>query len=986
MSFTNPNALFLLLLLPVFVVVGWPRLAYRRRRDAFSLLVRLVLATLIIVGLAGIQVVRAANKLAVVFLIDVSDSIPASVQSAEADYVRAAAETMGDQDQAAVVVFGADALVETPITSQLELVQIGSTPIRLNTNLAGAIRLGLALFPADTAKRLVILSDGRQTIGNAEEAARLAAATDVQIDYVALSGAGAVQTASGPEVMVAGVDAPSTVNAGERFNLTASLVSTYADSPVEIRVMSGGRVIYRRDVVLQQGTTNEVFEMLAPGTGFVDFQVVIEPRGPDTYYQNNQLSAFTQVTGPPRVLLVTSDPREIEPLRTVLQESGLQVDVQGPHDLPLGLAPLTSYDSIVLANVSATDLTQARMEYLQTYVRDLGRGLVVIGGPDSYGVGGYFKTPLEETLPVEMRIRDQQRIPQLTMLFVIDRSGSMGASDSDNVTKLELAKEAVVRSFDLLNDNDRTGVLSFDVGAYQVIKVQALGDQAHRDQLKALIGSLRPGGGTDIRGAVEIAEQEMKDDPSQLKHIILLTDGGSDPGNIVSMVQSMYQNEGVTLSVVAIGRDYAQWLHDVAAAGHGKFHLAYDISTIPAIFTAETVLATRSYIFEQDFYPTLTARHPIIDGLDSIPPLKGYVASTEKQTATVILRGPEDDPILATWQYGLGRAVAFTSDASSRWAADWIGWDGYAKFWNQAVRWSINTGSANNMELHVIERGGQAVIVADARDTRGDYLNGLNLQAAVTDTNLQTTQLSLQQTAPGRYETTFTPEKEGAYFITVAGTTPDSTSAQAQQSVTQTTGWVLSYSAEYRVDPFEAGQDDPANLLKRIARITGGKSLQGDPQDVFLHNLNQEQAAQPVWHYFVLAALLLLPFDVAIRRLVITPTDLERMREALAAPFRRPPVELPQVSSPRLERLKGAKGRARAVSRSAAEEGRPVAPTPLLSTSEPPKQRTRKRPTALPPAKPAPSPKPTAADQGGTLASKLLERRRASQEQDESKK
>ncbi len=979
MSFTNPNALFLLLLLPVLIVVGWPRLAHRRRRDTVSLIVRLLLVTLVIIGLAGIQVQRAADKLAVVFLIDASDSIPPAMQSAAVDYVRDAADVMGDKDQAAVVVFGADALVETPVTDRLELVQIGSDPIRLNTDLAEAIRLGLALFPADTAKRMVILSDGRQTVGDAEEVARLAAATDVQIDYVVLSSAGVTPQAVGPEVMIAQVDVPAKVNEGERFNLTLTLASTRPDSPVEIRILSGGEVIHRREAILQQGTTNEVFEVIAPDAGFVDFQVVIEPRSADTFYQNNQLSAFTQVTGPPRVLLVTSDEREIESLRAVLEESGLQIDVQGPRDLPLGLAPLSSYDSIVLANVSALDLTQDRMEYLQAYVRDLGGGLVAIGGPQSFGVGGYFETPLEETLPVEMRIRDQQRIPQLTLLFVIDRSGSMEISSSGMVSNLELAKEAVIRSYDLLNDTDRTGLLSFDVSAYKV-DIQDVGDEVSRENLRALVGALRPGGGTNILQAVLAADEMLRNDPSQLKHIILLTDGGADPGGIVPAVDRMYQNYGVTTSVVAVGQNYAQWLHDVAAAGNGQFHLAYDISTIPAIFTAETVLATRSYIFEEEFTPALAARHPIMDGFTSLPPLQGYIATTDKATATAILRGPEDDPILAAWQYGLGRSVAFMSDATSRWASAWIDWDGYADFWNQAVRWTISEGSANNIELRVVERGEQAVLVADVRDNQGNYLNGLNLEASVINTDLETTRLALQQTAPGRYEAVFTPEEEGAYFITTAGSTPEGADVLAQQSVIQTTGWVLSYSAEYRVSSFETGQEDPANLLARIARITGGTSLQTTPERAFEHNLNQEQAAQPIWPYFVLAALLLLPFDVAIRRLVITRTDLQKAREAIAIPFRREPVQLSEESSVRLERLKGAKGRAR--STSTEELVQPFElPTPPPREAE---KRTRKtRRTAVPPpiAKPAPPEEPAAAREG-TLASKLLERRRSTQDRD----
>jgi len=987
MSFTNPNALLLLLLLPALAAIGWPRLAYRRRRDVASLLLRLLLATLLVLALAGARVHRSADKLAVVFLIDVSDSVSPTQQSAAVEYVRQAAATMGADDQAAVIVFGADALVEVPITERLELVQIGSDPVRLNTDLAEAMRLGLALFPADTAKRMVILSDGKPTVGDAEEVARLAAASNVQVDTVLLAPGGPAQQIAGPEVLVAGVDVPATVNQGERFSLTASLAANRADTAAEVRVLSRGQVVHQREVVLQPGVTNEVFNVLAPEAGFIDFEVVIEPRGADTFYQNNRLAAFTQVSGPPRALLVASDEREIAALRTVLAESGLQVDVQGPRDLPIGLAALSSYDSVVLANVSATDLSLERMETLQTYVRDLGGGLVVIGGPNSYGVGGYFETPLEATLPVEMRLRDQERIPQLTLLFVIDRSGSMELSSESGVSNLELAKEAVVRSFDLLNDNDRTGVLSFDVSAYYVVDIQAVGDAANRQRLHDLVGSLRPGGGTNILQGVLSADELLRGDPSELKHVILLTDGGADPTGIEEAVERMYQSYGITLSVVAVGRDYARWLEDVAAAGGGLFHLAYDISTIPAIFTAETLLATRSYISEGPFVPVITAQHPIVGSLTGTPELRGYVATTEKDTATVVLRGPQDDPILAAWQYGLGRALAFTSDASSRWAANWVTWDGYADFWNRAVRWTITEGGTGTVEARVVERGEGAVLTVDARDSRGGFLNGLAMQAAVVGSDLQTTTLALQQTAPGRYEASLSPAREGAYFITVAGSTAPSADSLTSQSVMQTTGWVLGYSAEYALGGVGTQDQTPADYLRGLAAITGGGSLQENPAGAFAHNLDQERAAQSVWAYLVLTALCLLPLDVAVRRLVITRTDAARARERLR--LRRAQPDL-GAAGERFERLLGAKGRAR-VARPQPSPAETVTPPPepvVPPPAAPPPTRppSAEVPAASRPARgPRPIPKPPIerARQEETLASRLLERRRTHRDKDD---
>ncbi|MBN1201819.1 MAG: VWA domain-containing protein [Anaerolineae bacterium] len=985
MSFTNPDALLLLLLLPAFAVVGWPRLSYRRRRDTAGLIIRLVLVVLLILALSGIQVQQAADKLAVVFLVDVSDSVSPAMQSAALDYVRTAAEVMGEDDQAAVIVFGADALVEIPMTERLELVQMGSDPIRLNTDLAEAMRLGLALFPADTAKRMVILSDGKQTTGDAEEVARLAAATQVQIDYVLLSAQ--EQAVAGPEILITDVHVPTAVNEGEEFDLTITVESNRRDSLAEVRVLSSGRVIHREEVQLRQGTNTYVFpDIVVPAAGFVDFRVVVEPRSADNFYQNNELSAFTEVTGAPRVLLVATDEREVEALRDLLQETGLQVEVQGPHDLPLGLAPLSSYDSIVLANVPATELTPERMEFLQAYVRDLGGGLVVIGGPNSYGVGGYFETPLEEMLPVEMRIRDQERIPQLTMLFVIDRSGSMEIAGPSGVSNLELAKEAVVRSFALLNDSDRTGVLSFDINAYFVLNIQPVGDEIHREEMRAQVGTLRPGGGTNIREGVLSADSVLRNDPSQLKHIILLTDGGSDPTGIVPAVGRMYENYDITTSVVAVGEGYALWLYDVAAAGHGQFHLAYDVSTIPAIFTAETLLATRSYIFEEEFFPTLAARHPIIDGLDSMPSLQGYVATTEKETATVILRGPEDDPLLAGWQYGLGRSVAFTSDATSRWAVNWLDWEGFSDFWSQAIRWTITERNTGNVEARVVQRDDQAVLVVDARDNQGDYLNGLRLDASVITSRLDSMTLHLQQTAPGRYEAVFTPEREGSYFITVAGSTPEDADVLTPQRVIQSTGWVLSYSAEYRVDVSGEAQSQPVALLTHIGRLTGGGSLREEPEATFAHNLDQEQAARPIWPIFLLLALILLPFDVAIRRLVITRRDVEKVRSTVAGWFGAEEAAYEPAAAAHLERLMDAKGRARDVSR-ATQSDEPAEPMPAprsslrLGTRRP----TRPRRSPPPPSSVKREPSTSAPEpDSDSLAARLLERRRSSPDEDKS--
>ncbi|MBK8023580.1 MAG: VWA domain-containing protein [Chloroflexi bacterium] len=545
---------------------------------------------------------------------------------------------------------------------------------------------------------------------------------------------------SQPEVQVSDVRVPAAVGADQQFDVAITVDSEEA-TPALLTVFATGSIIYSEPIALRAGQNNYVLTLTAGDSGFRDFRVQVDPVGSDGYYQNNQLSAFSRVVGPPRVLLITRDADASDSLLTALTDVDLDVTLAAPDSLPIGAAALAAYDSVILDDIPATDLAPARMEALQTYVRDLGGGLVVIGGPNSYAPGGYFNTPLEETLPVEMRIRDQQRVPQLTIAYVIDRSGSMMQVGSSGVENIELAKEAIIRSIEFLQPTDRAGVVSFDVDGYWIAEVQPVLD---RLGLQMLIGSLRASGGTDILAGYQLAASAMAEEPSQRKHIILLTDGGANARGLVELATGLYEENDVTTSTIAIGSGAAPFLAEMAEAGGGNYHLVSIVETIPTIFTQETVLATRSYIVEADFVPVQASLNPIMDGIESAPALRGYVAATAKDTAQVVLRGPEpfNDPILAAWQYGLGRAVAFTSDATARWAANWIPWENYAQFWSQAVRWSITQGVDQVLEARVVMEGERARVVVEARSPETNaFENGLILTTSLVSPTGEAIQL-----------------------------------------------------------------------------------------------------------------------------------------------------------------------------------------------------------------------------------------------------
>jgi Mg-chelatase subunit ChlD len=982
MSFSAPWWLLLLAALPLFVWLGRPSRGPSRGREIVSLALRLTLAVLLALGLAGLEIRRPTNTLSVVFLVDASDSMRVPLETGAGTtspyqlavaYVRRALQEMGPDDTAGVVLFGGDAVVERPLSAGQDLETPTSRITSLQTDLAGAIRLGLALLPTDTARRLVILSDGQQTTGDALEAARLAAAAGAQIMVVPFGVSG------GAEALIADVRAPTRLRQGEEFALEVSIEST-ADQRVGVRVLAGAAVAYEGELQLRRGPNAFSLPLKAGEPGFAAYRVQITPAaGTDTFYQNNERAAFTQVAGPPRLLLVANpQPRDAvvgaeQDLLAALRASGLQVDVIAPARLPSELPALSEYASVILVDVPARALAQRQMLALETYVRDLGGGLVAVGGPTSFGVGGYFRTPLADVLPVDMEIKDQKRRARLTLVFIVDKSGSM-SEISGGVQKVDLAKEAVIRSIELLSPSDKVGVIAFDDSAAWVAPIASL---ENPDALVNAVGTIRADGGTDILAGVQLAAQTLPQDDSTVKHIILLTDGGADPTGIPELVRRMNQENGITLSSVGVGPGAAPFLPQLAQEGGGVYHFTDDPATIPAIFAEETTLATRAYIVEQEFFPRQVSPSPILAGIDSAPRLLGYIGTTAKGAAQTILVNPDSpdpeapDPILAAWQFGLGKSVAWTSDATGRWAKAWVSWDHYARFWAQAVRYTITEGAQSATSVQVARTGEQALITVEAQSDAGEYLNGLTVQANVAGPDGQTQAVTLPQVAPGRYAGSFTP-------IRVAGTDP-AQPADAPAALAQTAGWVLSYSPEYQiVIPAEAADPAavPANVrfLLQLAAAAGGGPVTGDYARVFAHDLPQPpSAAQPIWPWLLILATMLLPLDIAVRRLVITRLDLRRawarVREWFALHAPQPAPAAPQ----RVEQLSALfKAKERAGGETAPRE-------PASSATSAPAQGMP--PASPPPAAKAPlaSPPPAASQPSapGSTSAVLLAKKKA---------
>jgi hypothetical protein len=318
------------------------------------------------------------------------------------------------------------------------------------------------------------------------------------------------------------------------------------------------------------------------------------------------------------------------------------------------------------------------------------------------------------------------------------------------------------------------------------------------------------------------------------------------------------------------------WLQQMAVLGNGRFHFTDRAANLPLIFAEETTHIQRSYLIEERFFPARGSSpfadyHPIFramvgSGLSQVPPLYGYVGTEGKIEADVILETPLGDPLLAAWEYGLGRSVAWTSDATGRWAVDWVRWQGFPVFWAQTVRWTMSPGRDDVLETAVALDGNEAILIVDARDRDGRFLNDLALAATVVSPAGQSTNLALRQAAPGRYTGVFAPAGEGAYFIRIAG----EGRGALETTIGQTAGWVMGYSPEYLL---HSGEPE---LLTAVTEISGGRDVSAAPAMVFDRTLAAERISRPIWPALTLMALLLLPVDVGLRRLVVTRRDLKR--------------------------------------------------------------------------------------------------------------
>ena len=850
MDWVQPYLLLLILpiavLLWVFDYTSMRPLSPARKKTL--LVTRGLLVLIALLSLAAPAWNRTTRDQAVIFLVDHSQSQGKQGLQQSFEAAKRLAASLPVNAFVGVVSVGKNPQVLVVPKRGAELPEPDETLLEKDgaqTNIDAAIRLACGLFPAGTTRRLVVISDGQQTRGDAQSAARDASLLDVVISALPLAGE------RREDVRVARlVSDRQRSHEGATLELTAEIESSLKGEGV-VRLFENGVEVETRPIKTEIGKKQTVvFQRTPEERNLYTYRVRVEKFDGDSIHDNNEAMTLVDVRGRPVLLYVEGESDQTRFLVDAMAKEGIRLHVRAPKDFPQSPQDLAGYDGIVVSDTPAHQLTQKSMLLIRDYVEQLGGGFLMIGGKNSFGVGGYYRTPIEEILPVKMKAPDKEERYATSLVLVLDRSGSMRGQ------KIEICKSAAIATIELLSAKDYVGVVTFDSQARWIVPLTRV---KSKGTIRQQVSTINSGGGTNIYPGMSIGRQALTRVKTKVKHMIVLTDGQTRGANYQELAARM-RTEGVTISTVGIGSSIQrQLLQQIATAGGGKFYHTVDAANLPRIFTQDAMVHMGRMIREASFNPKHVEKHIMLKGcpIDQAPSLLGYVKTNKKATAQVPLVTDIGDPLLAHWQFGLGKVTAFTSDCKSRWAALWITtWPGYNQFWAQILRETARKPEGQFMDISLKEKSQQAEIVVDVQEDAASFKNEARVQAevyhvpagALGASMKPTHAMLLSQSGPGRYEGKFRPDEPGVYLVR----------ARAGSQMVSA-GLVHNRSGETAT-----GQVD-SDVLNDVAKQTGGSVLAEDAAE--LPSLERSYT-----HFVELTPWLLRMFllvflvDVAIRR------------------------------------------------------------------------------------------------------------------------
>lgn len=849
LSAARPWCLLLLASAPAFVMAWrrWPPpIPPGRSRAALAL--RLVLLILVVLALADVRFGRAPERRALVAVVDLSDSTLAATTEA-AIAVLTLQEAKSADDLFGVVTFGRNALVEMPPSSRPAFGAFQTRPDGGYSDLAGALGLAANLIPDGYSRQVVLVSDGRQNLGDAARMVERLRDRSVRVDVAPLG------TAPRDESVVVALEAPAEVREGEALTVTARLRAT-GSSQGRLMFLLDGRETESRVVALAPGASTQTLSLPPLEPGEHRLRAVLDAQ-PDTYPQNNVADSVIRVRGAPKVLVLEGAPGEAANVRSGLQAAGMVVETRPVGEAPTAVAGLTGYDATVVVDAPAPDFPPGAMDALSTASRDLGRGLVSIGGPRSYGPGGWQGTPLEEALPVRMEVPRSKERPAVAVVLVME---TMESEEGDGVVLGSV--DAVI---DQLTPEDELAMVRMGTpggrGLSTLVLQLAPMNEAQKVVAREAVRTAVLGDPLGYAQSIEVALDALASSAAATKHVIIAGDGDAlaDVGSYPTLL-GRARAEGVVVTSIGVDTHVSitnmDHMEHIAELGGGRFFLSNTAADVPEILLESTRRSLRPW-FEQDpFFPRVTSAGELLQGvaLEAFPQLGGYVVTTPKPTAEVALSSPRGDPVLAGGRHGLGRTVAWTSDADGRWTAGLLASPVAGTLFGRLVAWSLPVGGPEPLRIEAMPQGAGLDVTVSGPEQGG------SVAVEAFGSGHRATTTNLRPVGPGRWQGQVPVDETGTYVLSAVLERAGSLVGQSDLSVP------VPYSPEY----IDQGRDD--GLLGALASRSG--TVVGRPAAAWALRPLPLTVTRPVFWLLVLIVAVLWPADVAVRRLTASPASI----------------------------------------------------------------------------------------------------------------
>lgn len=840
-----------ILLAIVLLVVEW--IVYVRQlryRGKFYLILRGIVLGSVILALLGIEIPLGSSHICTIFVVDMSDSNEEHLEEMS-DYLRETIKTMPSGNSYGIVSFGSNTLVEQFLTANRQYGGLMTIPEKTATNFEEALSKALTMIPGGAKGRIVVLTDGKETRGDISHMAN--ALLSSKAEFLTLVYEDTVM----PDAYVENVTLPSYLYPGDKYTVRVQVESNF-DTDGVIRLYDGSELVAENSVHLNNGSNRFAFSRQVPedygaNHAMETLRAVLEVSG-DTCQENNTYSAYSVVEAVPKMLVISGRKASSQAFVPVLKAAGCDYSVVSVGNAPSDIYSMLEYKTILLNDVYAEDLPGGFLDNLEAYVKDYGCGLICCGGEDSFALGGYKDTVLETVLPVNMQMRNINEMPSMAMVMVIDRSGSMGmnAENSVGATNLDLAIKAATVAVDNLKDSDFVGILTFDDAYSWQVELTKAED---RSTIKEAVTTIRDGGGTTIKPALQEAYEALMGSEASIRHVVLLTDGMGETSDFED-IMAAYSGAGITLSTVAVGKDADTSLLEKLAEGCGGRYYYSDMATeIPKIFAQEVFLGGDSYIQDGTFALSVQGGHELTTGLfaDGWPDVYGYISASPKMTASCVITAAEkEDPILTVWQYGLGRTVAWNSDVTGAWSGAFAGKEDYVGLWKRIVDYTAgNTGLGEDRADVVV--AGDTITLSYKTEK---YDAHTEICATVISPKGQTEEMTLYAVEPGKYEAELPASQTGLYHFHIRRMQD----GEMQSYIT--TAAAVQFSYEYKYD---VSTDAYIRFASQYGRIV-------TPEDEIWNPLHVRVGEKRALTNFLLGfAIILFLADVAARRFQYEP-------------------------------------------------------------------------------------------------------------------